>query len=77
MSRSCIYCGKRAVSGSTISRRGLPKSKGGVGLKTTGISKRKFAPNLQPKHVIIDGKRQKVLVCTKCIKRGKSTVSAK
>ena len=71
MSRRCEICNKKALSGSSIARRGLPKKKGGVGLKTTGITKRKFYPNLQPKKVIINGKIKKIRVCAKCIKAGK------
>ena len=71
MSRKCEICRKKAITGNTIARRGLPKKKGGVGLKTTGITKRRFLPNLQSKRLVIDGKVKKVLVCAKCIKRGK------
>ena len=70
MSRRCEHCGKKALTGSSISRRGLPKKKGGIGLKTTGITKRKFFPNLQPKRIVINGKIKKVSVCAKCIKSG-------
>jgi len=71
MSRKCEICGKKAITGNSIARRGLPKKKGGVGLKTTGVTKRRFLPNLQSKRIIIDGKIKKVLVCAKCIKSGK------
>jgi large subunit ribosomal protein L28 len=77
MSRRCEICGKKAISGSSISRRGLAKKKGGVGKKTTGITKRKFFPNLQRKNAVVDGKIKKILVCTKCIKAGKITLPAK
>ena len=71
MSRKCEFCLKKSLTGSSIARRGMAKSKGGVGKKTTGISKRKFAPNLQSKKVIVKGKLKKILVCAKCIKSGK------
>ena len=71
MSRKCEICGKKAITGNSIARRGLPKKKGGVGLKTTGITKRRFLPNLQSKRIVINGKVKKVLVCAKCIKSGK------
>ena len=77
MSRKCEICRKKAITGNTIARRGMPKKKGGVGLKTTGITKRRFLPNLQPKKIIIDGKVKKVLVCTKCIKAGKLTLPSR
>jgi large subunit ribosomal protein L28 len=71
MSRQCQFCGKKALTGSSIARRGLPKKKGGVGLKTTGITRRRFFPNLQTKRVVVGNKVKKMLVCTKCIKSGK------
>ena len=71
MSKRCEICGKKAMTGNSVARRGLPKKKGGVGLKTTGITKRRFLPNLQSKRIIVDGKIKKVLVCAKCIKSGK------
>jgi len=71
MSRKCEICRKKAMTGNSVTRRGLPKSKGGVGLKTTGITKRKFFPNLQSKRIVVGGKLKKVLVCAKCIKSGK------
>jgi len=71
MSRRCEFCLKKPITGTSIARRGLPKKKGGVGLKTTGITKRKFYPNLQSKRIILNGKVKKVQVCTKCIKSGK------
>jgi len=64
------------MTGNSIARRGLPKKKGGIGLKTTGVTKRKFAPNLQKKRITIEGKIKQVLVCTKCIKAGKITAPA-
>ncbi|MFH1768400.1 MAG: 50S ribosomal protein L28 [Candidatus Omnitrophota bacterium] len=77
MSRKCSICGKKAITGNSIKRRGLPKKKGGVGLKTTGITKRRFKPNLQRRRTLIDGKIQKILICTKCIKNGKITLPVK
>ncbi|MCF7907927.1 MAG: 50S ribosomal protein L28 [Candidatus Omnitrophica bacterium] len=77
MSRRCGICGKKAQTGSSIARRGLPKAKGGVGLKTTGITKRRFLPNLQSRRVIVKGKVKKTLVCTKCIKAGKLSFASR
>ena len=51
MSRVCQVTGRRTTVGNKISRRGLAKAKGGVGKKTTGISKRHFKVNLQWKRV--------------------------
>lgn len=51
MTRVCIVTGRRTRVGNKISRRGLAKHRGGVGLKTTGITRRRFKPNLQWKRV--------------------------
>ncbi len=71
MSRVCKICGKGPVAGKTIARRGLAKAKGGVGKKITGISKRRFLPNLQTIRIILKGSPKRVKVCTSCIKAGK------
>ena len=42
MSRVCEICGKGPAVGNVIVRKGSPKYKGGIGLHTTGISKRRF-----------------------------------
>ena len=77
MSRKCELCGKKTVSGASIARRGLPKKSGGIGLKTTGVTKRKFHPNLQKKKIMIEGKITQVLLCTKCIKSDKLTFASR
>ena len=51
MSRVCKVTGRRTRTGNSIARRGLAKAKGGVGIKTTGIKRRRFRPNLQWKRV--------------------------
>lgn len=71
MANKCSICEKKTRHGNSIARRGLPKKKGGVGLKTTGITKRLFKVNLQRIHIIQDNKVVRVFVCTKCIKAGK------
>ena len=77
MSIECSICGKKPVAGRTISRRGMAKSKGGVGQRITGISKRRFLPNIQSVNALIDGKKKKVKVCAKCLKAGKITKAIK
>jgi len=73
MSFICEICGKRPSVGNTIVRRGLAKKKGGVGRKVTGISKRRFKPNLQYVRTTIGGKTKRIRVCTRCISAGKIT----
>ena len=70
MSRVCAFTGKRTVSGRSISRRGKAKHLGGVGRKTTGISKRKFKPNIQKVRAIVDGKICRVRVSAKAMRMG-------
>lgn len=70
MSRVCYFTGKRTISGRTISRRGKAKRHGGVGKKVTGITKRKFKPNIQRVRAVIDGKVCRVRVSAKAIRMG-------
>jgi len=71
MSKRCYICDKGPAAGRHITRRGLAKKKGGVGRKITGITIRRFLPNLQPVRAIIDGKILRIRVCAKCLKAGK------
>lgn len=51
MSRVCQVSKRGTQSGNQITRRGLAKPKGGIGLKTTGVTKRKFKVNVQSKRI--------------------------
>ena len=76
MSRVCEICGKGPSSGNVIVRKGSPKYKGGIGLHTTGITKRRFLPNLQSVRVSDDkGNMKRMRVCARCIKNGKISKS--
>jgi len=70
MSRVCMFCGRKTRVGNTIARRGLAKAKGGIGLKTTGISRRTFKPNVQNVRAMVGGSMVRVRVCARCIKSG-------
>jgi large subunit ribosomal protein L28 len=70
MSRECFYTGKRVSFGNRIARRGKAKYLGGVGRKITGITRRKFKPNIQKVHAIVDGKVMRIRVSAKAIKTG-------
>ena len=75
MARRCEITGKGTRSGKTIARRGLPKKKGGVGLKTTGHSKRTFKANIQKLRVLLpDGTVRRMKLATSVIKSGRITV---
>ena len=73
MARVCDVCGKGPVAGRSIVRKGLPKKKGGIGLHTTGISKRRFLPNLHSVRVAENGGVKKRRVCSACLRSGKVT----
>lgn len=49
MSKVCQVTGKRPMKGRRYALRGIAKKKKGVGLKVTGIKKRRFLPNLVKK----------------------------
>jgi large subunit ribosomal protein L28 len=70
MSRVCYFTGRRTVAGRSIARRGKAKRLGGVGKKTTGISKRKFKPNIQRVRAVIDGNITRVKVSAKAMRMG-------
>jgi ribosomal protein L28 len=49
----------------------MAKRKGGIGLHTTGITSRKFLPNLHKIRVNRNGGTVRMVVCAACIKSGK------
>ena len=71
MARVCEICEKRTRVGGAIARRGLPKRMGGVGLKTTGHTTRRYFPNLQKIQVQQGKSVVRMTVCTRCIKSGR------
>ena len=64
------FTGKKTTFGKKRAYRGQKITKGGFGLKTTGISRRKFRPNLQTVTALVDGRPQRVKVSTKAIRTG-------
>ena len=70
MLRKCVICKKGALQGKALARKGQYKSKGGTGSKIARWSKRKFFPNLQKVNILVNGTSHRVLICTKCIKKG-------
>ena len=70
MSRVCFFTGKKTRAGNTIARRGKAKYLGGVGRKTTGITKRKFKPNIQRVRALVDGNVVRIKVSAKAIRNG-------
>ncbi len=70
MSRVCYYTGKKTRAGRSIARKGKAKYLGGVGRKTTGITKRKFKPNIQRVRAVVDGTVCRIKVSAKAIRMG-------
>ncbi len=71
MGQQCQICGKKPALGNQVTHRGKAKYLGGVGTKITGISRRKFKPNLQRVRVTLpEGGNRTVRVCTQCIRSG-------
>lgn len=73
MRKICYYCGKGAVAGRVMSRKGQYKAKGGTGSKISRKTKRMILPNLQRLRAKVGGLTKSIFVCTKCLKSGKVT----
>jgi len=54
----CSVCGKLRMAGQNVSH-------------ANNITKRTFKPNLQPVRALVEGRAQKVMVCTRCLRSGK------
>jgi len=70
MARECFFLGKKTRSGRSIATRGKAKYLGGVGTKTTGVTKRKFKPNIQKVRAVVNGKVCRIKVSAKAIRMG-------
>ena len=58
--------------GNSITRRGKAKYLGGVGRKTTGVTRRQFRPNLQRLRVADGpGASKRMWICAKCLRSGR------
>lgn len=75
MAKVCTICGKGPIVRNKLVQSGKAKREGGVGKKTTGITKTWKYPNLQKVKVWREGQARTMRVCTSCIRDGK-TVSA-
>ena len=74
MAKVCQYSGKRPRVGNKVVRRGKAKREGGIGQNVTGITKRRWKPNLQTIRIVDEnGRVRKVKVCARYIKAGKFT----
>ncbi len=70
MPRVCYFTGKKTTAGRSYTHRGKAKYLGGVGTKITGITKRKFKPNIQRVRALVDGRIVRIKVSTKAIRMG-------
>ena len=58
MGKYCEVCNKGVLSGNLVSH-------------SNRKTKRSWAPNIQSVRVVIDGRPQKMNVCTRCLRSGK------
>ncbi len=58
MARECEICGKGPAVGNNVSH-------------AHNKTKRRFLPNLQPVTIHINGRKERKLACTRCIRSGK------
>ncbi len=64
MSRVCQICGKKPLTGNTISH-------------AHNVNKTRRLPNLQNVKAVVDGRPQRLVVCTRCLRSGKVVKSGK
>jgi large subunit ribosomal protein L28 len=65
------------MKGSIIWRSGKPKREGGIGTHVTGITKRRFLPNLQRVKALVNGEVRYIRVSTRALKKGLVTKAPK
>jgi large subunit ribosomal protein L28 len=70
MPRVCFFTGKKTAFGHQKTYRGKAKYLGGVGTKITGISSRKFKPNIQKVRAVVNGRIVRIKVSAKAIRMG-------
>ena len=73
MPRVCYFTGKKTSFGNQVTHRGKAKYLGGVGTKVTGVTARKFKPNIQKVRAVIDGQVVRIKVSAKAIRSGMVT----
>lgn len=70
MPRVCLFTGKKTRFGNQIARRGKAKYLGGVGKKTTGVTRRKFKPNIQKVRAVVNGRVCRIQISARAIRMG-------
>jgi len=71
MPRVCYFTGKKTTFGNQITHRGKAKYLGGVGTKVTGVTARKFMPNIQKVRAVVNGTIMRIRVSAKAIRNGR------
>jgi len=77
MPRKCPFTGKGTRSGNKYARRGKAKYLGGIGIKTTGKTKRTFKANMQRVRAVVNGQVVRINVSAKAIRNGLITKPSK
>jgi large subunit ribosomal protein L28 len=70
MPRVCYFTGRKTSFGNQVTHRGKAKYLGGVGTKITGITSRKFKPNIQKVRAVVNGRIVRIKVSAKAIRNG-------
>ena len=68
MARVCDICKRGTTAGQNVPRKGLPRKKGGGGVKIGVRTKRTFKINLKSKVIEKNGIRKKTKICTRCLR---------
>lgn len=69
MAKKCFLTGKSSLVINSVIRRGRARADGGVGKKTTGITKTRKYANLQKRSVEVNGKRMKVWLSVAALRK--------
>jgi large subunit ribosomal protein L28 len=69
MAKTCFLTGKSSIVINSVTRKGKAKREGGVGKKTTGISKVRKYSNLQKKTVLVDGQKKTVWISARAMRK--------
>ena len=77
MPRVCAITGRRTHAGRKYAHRGKAKRLGGVGIKTTGKTRRKFKANIQRVRAVVNGRIVRINVSAKAIRGGLVTKPGK
>lgn len=70
MPRVCYFTGKKTTFGNQVTHRGKAKYLGGVGTKTTGITRRTFKANIQTVRAVVNGQVVRIKVSAKALRNG-------